>query len=99
MWGHTVQTSTNRMNFKLKFDVEDVLTNVKEYLTSKKKKKFENIQQAPQGLNLEDFPATRFTRYQVRLLENEWKPLFQSIQEHINENFGDEIVGTCRYFA
>jgi hypothetical protein len=82
--------------FKLKFDVEDVLTSVKDYLTSKKKKQFENIQQAPQGLNLEDFPATRFTRYQVRLLGNELKPLFQSIQDHINENFGHEIVGTCK---
>ena len=69
---------------------------MKEYLTSKNKKKFKNIQEAPQGLNLQDYPSIRFSRYQVRLLENEWKPLFQSIQEHINENFGHEIVGACK---
>jgi hypothetical protein len=58
---------------------------VKEYLTSKKKKRFKNIQEAPQGLNLQDFPSTHFSRYQVRLVENEWKPLFQSVQEYINK--------------
>ena len=29
-------------------------------------------------------------------MENDWKPLFQSIQDNINAKFGHEIVGTCK---